>query len=147
MHYYNYAPTRRRVPHDPFGALFSGFNAGEPGPRYNVEQVDDDHFRIAVAVPGFAEADLDVTQREDEILVTGTTADEDAADNVSYLYRGIGGRPFERRFALADGVRATGANLENGLLRIDLVREVPDEQKPRTIAIAPPAKRGKRKAA
>ena len=89
---------------------------------------------------------MDVTQREDEILVTGTTADEDAADNVSYLYRGIGGRPFKRRFALADGVRATGANLENGLLHIDLVHEVPDEQKPRTIAIAPPVKR-KRKAA
>jgi molecular chaperone IbpA len=146
MHYYT--PTRRtRVPYEPFGEVFSGFAAGETGPRYNVEQLDDDHFRIAVAVPGFAEADLDVTQREDQILVTGTVAANDDDDtNVSYLYRGIGGRPFERRFNLADGVRATGANLENGVLRIDLLREVPEELKPRAIAISAPSKR-KRKAA
>jgi len=147
MRYYTHTPTRRpRAPYDPFGDLFSGFAAGEPGPRYNVEQLDDDHFRITVAVPGFAEADLDVTQREDEILVTGTVpaADNDET-NVSYLYRGIGGRPFKRRFILADGLRATGANLENGVLRIDLLREVPEDQKPRAIAISAPLKR-KRKA-
>ncbi|MBT3395677.1 MAG: Hsp20 family protein [Alphaproteobacteria bacterium] len=154
MRYYTPTPTRRTgVPFDPFSNLFSGFGASEsgpryqPGPRYNVEQLDDDHFRIAVAVPGFAEADLDVTQREDEILVTGTVAaDNDDEANVSYLHRGIGGRPFERRFSLAEGVRATGANLENGVLRIDLLREVPEEQKPRAIAISAPSKR-KRKAA
>jgi len=148
MRYYTHTPTRRtRVPYDPFADLFSGFAADEPGPRYNVEQLDDDHFRIAVAVPGFAEADLDVTQREDEILVTGTVAAADDEDtNVSYLHRGIGGRPFERRFSLADGVRATGANLGNGVLRIDLLREVPEDQKPRAIAISAPSSR-KRKAA
>ena len=148
MRYYTHTPTRRpRVPYDPFGDLFSGFAAGEPGPRYNVEQLDDDHFRITVAVPGFAEADLDVTQREDEILVTGNVpATDNDETNVSYLYREIGGRPFERRFSIADGVRATGANLENGVLRIDLLREVPEDQKPRAIAISAPSKR-KRKAA
>jgi molecular chaperone IbpA len=147
MRYYTPTPTRRTgVPFDPFGDLVSGFGAGEPGPRYNVEQLDDDQFRIAVAVPGFAEADLDVSQRQDEILVTGTAAAAEDDTNVSYLHRGIGGRPFERRFSLADGVRATGANLENGVLRIDLLREVPEEQKPRAIAILGPPKR-KRKAA
>ena len=143
MRYYTHTPTRRpRVPYDPFGDLFSGFAAGEPGPRYNVEQLDDDHFRITVAVPGFAEADLDVTQREDKILVTGNVpATDNDETNVSYLYRGIGGCPFERRFSIADGVRATGANLENGVLRIDLLREVPEDQKPRAIAISAPLKR------
>lgn len=163
MRLYNLAPTRRYgTRYDPFGGLFSAPSAWDSGPRHvfeqagprhvfeqagprhNVEQLDEHSFRISVAVPGFSEDDLDVTQREDEILVTGAAPEDDG--NVSYLHRGIGGRSFERRFTLAEGVRATGASLENGLLRIDLVREVPEERKPRTIAIAPPPKR-KRKAA
>ncbi len=163
MRLYDLAPARRYpTPYNPFSDLFFAPRSGESGrrhvfdpagprhvfeqagPRHNVEQLDEHNFRISLAVAGFSEDDLDVTQREDEIVVTGTAAEDDG--NVSYLHRGIGGRSFERRFAVAEGVHATGASLENGLLRIDLVREVPEEKKPRTIAIAPPSKR-KRKAA
>lgn len=110
--------------------------AGPTGyPPYNIEKTGDDAWRIVMAVAGFTEAELNVTQKEDELLVTGK-GQPNRDDRTEYLYRGIGGRDFERRFQLADHVRVTGARLVNGLLSIDLQRELPEEKKPRSIAIA-----------
>ncbi len=112
--------------------------AGQPSPGgyppYNIEKTGDDAWRIVMAVAGFTEAELNLTQKEDELLVTGK-GQPDRHEGIEYLYRGIGARDFERRFQLADHVRVTGAKLENGLLKIDLQRELPEEKKPRAIPI------------
>ena len=102
-------------------------------PPYNIEKMGDDSWRIVMAVAGFTEAELGITQKEDELLVTGKTQPRD--DTAEYLYRGIAGRDFERRFQLADHVKVLGARLANGLLSIDLKRELPEEKKPRAIQI------------
>ena len=111
--------------------------AGQPNhggyPPYNIEKTGDDSWRIVMAVAGFTEAELNLTQKEDELLVTGKTQARD--DHTEYLYRGIAGRDFERRFQLADHVKVVGAKLMNGLLSIDLHRELPEEKKPRAIRI------------
>src|SRR6266446_8724531 len=103
-------------------------------PPYNIEKAGNDAYRIVMAVAGFAEAELNVTQKENELLVTGQTA-QDGQDDKQYLYRGIAGRNFERRFQLADHVKVVGAKLANGLLTIELQREIPEEKKPRAIEI------------
>ena len=103
-------------------------------PPYNIEKAGDNAYRIVMAVAGFSEAELNVTQKEDELLVTGQTK-QDGQDEKQYLYRGIAGRNFERRFQLADHVKVTGAKLANGLLTIELQREIPEEKKPRAIPV------------
>jgi len=103
-------------------------------PPYNIEKAGDDAYRIVMAVAGFAEAELNVTQKESELLITGQTAPNSEADK-EYLYRGIAGRNFERRFQLADHVKVVGAKLTNGLLTIELKREIPEEKKARAIPI------------
>ncbi|WP_171126658.1 MULTISPECIES: Hsp20 family protein [unclassified Ruegeria] len=103
-------------------------------PPYNIEKTDADAYRISVAVAGFAEADLSVEVKENALIVAGKKAAEDK--DRSYLHRGIATRAFERRFALADHVRVTGASHENGMLNIDLKREVPEALKPRRIQIS-----------
>lgn len=103
-------------------------------PPYNIEKTDDDAYRISVAVAGFAEGDLNVEQRENALIVSAKKA-EDETDR-TYLHRGIATRAFERRFHLADHVRVTGASHSDGMLHIDLVREVPEALKPRTIEIS-----------
>ncbi len=102
-------------------------------PPYNIEKTDEDAYRISIAVAGFTDADLSVEQREAELVVTARKAKEEAKR--TYLHRGIAARAFEKRFQLADHVRVTGASNENGMLHIDLVREVPEALKPRQIAI------------
>ena len=102
-------------------------------PPYNIEKAGDNAYRIVMAVAGFAEAELNVTQKENELLVTGQA--QNAQDDKQYLYRGIAGRNFERRFQLADHVKVTGAKLANGLLTIELQREIPEEKKPRAIPV------------
>lgn len=102
-------------------------------PPYNIEKAGDDSYRIVMAVAGFAEAELNLVQKENELLVTGRTAA--GQEEKEYLYRGIAGRDFERTFQLADHVKVVGARLANGLLTIDLKREVPEEKKPRVIAV------------
>ena len=102
-------------------------------PPYNIEQVGEDNYRIAMAVAGFGEQDLDVTVKENTLVVSGKMADE--GEDMTYLHRGIAGRAFERRFELADHIKVVGGSLVNGLLNIDLQREVPEEKKPRKIAI------------
>lgn len=103
-------------------------------PPYNIEKTDDDAWRISVAVAGFSDNDLAIEVKDRELLVTARKADDDKARK--YLHRGIATRAFERRFHLADHVRVTGASHENGMLHIDLVREVPEALKPRQIAIS-----------
>ncbi len=103
-------------------------------PPYNIEKTDADTYRISVAVAGFSENDLSVEVKENSLVVAGKKAAEDKER--SYLHRGIATRAFERRFALADHVRVTGASHENGMLNIDLKREVPEALKPRRIEIS-----------
>ncbi len=103
-------------------------------PPYNIEKTDADTYRISVAVAGFSEEDLSVEVKENSLVVAGKKASDDK--DRSYLHRGIATRAFERRFALADHVRVTGASHENGMLNIDLKREVPEALKPRRIEIA-----------
>ncbi len=103
-------------------------------PPYNIEKVGEDSYRIVMAVAGFAEAELDVTAKENSLVVTGKKGKAGTAAE-RYLHRGIANRAFERRFDLADHIRVTGARLENGLLHIELLRELPEAMKPRSIAI------------
>ncbi|WP_303981381.1 Hsp20 family protein [Dongia mobilis] len=107
-------------------------------PPYNIEQASEDSYRITMAVAGFTEAELTITAQENQLLVSGKPAKDEQPK--TYLHRGIAGRAFERRFELADHIRVVGADLANGLLHIDLKREVPEAMKPRTIAIATVAK-------
>jgi molecular chaperone IbpA len=108
-------------------------------PPYNIEKVDEDNYRISMAVAGFNEADLDVTLHEGVLTVAGKAQDDEADKARNYLYRGIARRAFERRFRLADTIRVMGASYENGLLNIELKREVPEHMKPQKIAIGKPA--------
>jgi molecular chaperone IbpA len=103
-------------------------------PPYNIEKLGEDAWRISIAVAGFTDEDLSVEVRENALIVAAQKAHED--EGRVYLHRGIATRAFERRFHLADHVRVTGANHVNGMLHIDLVREVPEALKPRRIAIA-----------
>ncbi|MCG8708455.1 heat shock chaperone IbpA [Brenneria sp. 4F2] len=117
-----------------FNLLETGQTQGNGGyPPYNVELVDENQYRIAIAVAGFAEQELDITAHDNLLIVKGAHADEPAARN--YLYQGIAERNFERKFQLAEHIQVKGANLENGLLYIDLQRIVPETMKPRRIEI------------
>ena len=102
-------------------------------PPYNIEKTADDGWRISIAVAGFAENDLAIEVRDRNLIVTARKAEDD--EEATYLHRGIATRAFERRFTLAEHVQITGASHANGMLNIDLVREVPEALKPRQIAI------------
>jgi molecular chaperone IbpA len=104
-------------------------------PPYNIEKTGGDAYRITIAVAGFGEDELTVESRDGQLVVSGRKA-EDEKEAKSFLHRGIATRAFERRFQLADHVRAVSAVTENGLLHVDLVREVPEALKPRKIEIA-----------
>ena len=115
-----------------------------PGyPPFNIEQVSDDAFRIELAVAGFREEDLEIEFRQNTLTVAGRKAPSE--DARKFLHRGIAERNFERRFSLADHVRVDSARLENGLLTIELVRELPEAMKPRRISIAKAAAPGRSK--
>ena len=103
-------------------------------PPYNIEKTGEDAYRITIAVAGFTDEDLSVEVRENALIVSARKADE--TEERTYLHRGIANRAFERRFALADHVRVTGASHVNGMLHIDLLREVPEALKPRRIEIS-----------
>ena len=102
-------------------------------PPYNIEVLGEDAYRITMAVAGFGENDIAITAQENSLVITGKTAKSE--DERKFLYRGIAGRAFERRFELADHIKVAGASLVNGLLHVDLVREVPEAMKPRSIKI------------
>src|SRR5215469_10134952 len=102
-------------------------------PPYNIETTGENAYRLTMAVAGFASEDLDITVKDNTLLVSGQSKiDEDAK---KYLHRGIARRAFERRFQLAEHIKVAGASLDNGLLHVDLVREVPEALKPRKITI------------
>jgi molecular chaperone IbpA len=109
-------------------------NTATSYPPYNIEKTGEDAYRLTMAVAGFARDELDITVHENTLIVTGKAKQEEAGGR--YLHRGIARRAFERRFSLADHLKVSGASLDNGLLHVDLVREVPEAMKPRTVAIA-----------
>ena len=114
-------------------------------PPYNIERVADDEFAIEIAVAGFGEEDLDIETKDGLLTVAGRKTPAEDAPEREFLHRGIAERGFLRRFQLADHVIVTGAVLKNGLLRIELVRELPEAKKPRKIEIGAPAKGAKPK--
>lgn len=103
-------------------------------PPYNIEKTGEDDYRITMAVAGFDESELEIVQQENVLLIRGKAQEENK--DRAYLHRGIARRAFERRFELADTVRVTGANMSNGLLHVELVREIPEARKPRQIPIS-----------
>ena len=119
---------------DMMDRILTDTNAAPSYPPYNIEKTDEDAWRISIAVAGFADEDLNVEMRENALIVSAKRSEEDGER--TYLHRGIANRAFERRFALADHVRVSGATHVNGMLNIDLVREVPEALKPRRIEIA-----------
>ena len=102
-------------------------------PPYDIARTGEDDYRITMAVAGFSPDELSMTQEHNMLVVSGQKSGED--NTGEYLHRGIAGRPFQRRFQLADHVKVTGSRLDNGLLTIDLKREIPEEMKPRRIEI------------
>ena len=135
---FDFSPLyRTSVGFDRLASLMSSATRQDQGnsyPPYNIRITSEDHYRITMAVAGFAEDEIDITSEENRLLVTGNRADE-PEEQGEYLHRGIATRSFERRFNLADHVRVVGAALENGLLHIDLEREIPEAMKPRKIKI------------
>ena len=105
---------------------------GDSYPPYNIESTGDDAYRITMAVAGFDQSELSIESKENTLTISGV---KDKDSNKNYLYQGIAERNFERRFQLADHVRVTRAVQENGLLHVDLVREIPEAKKARTIKI------------
>jgi len=110
--------------------------AGVGYPPYDIETMGEDRYAITLAIAGFEESELDIQVEHSVLSVRGKKADEE--EEKSYLYRGIANRSFERKFNLADHIEVRGAELKNGLLTINLVKEVPEAMKPRTIAIKSP---------
>lgn len=102
-------------------------------PPYNIEQLAENDYRITMAVAGFTEDDLEITSEQDTLVISGRQEDDTTERN--FLHRGIAARNFERKFQLAEHVRVVSARLENGLLHVDLVREIPEAMKPRRISI------------
>ncbi|AEI92123.1 Hsp20 family protein [Roseobacter litoralis] len=138
MRTYDFAPLyRATVGFDQIADLMDRVLTNEGAqptyPPYNIEKLEDDAYRISVAVAGFSDQDLTVEVRENALIISARKAEE--KPDRPYLHRGIATRAFERRFHLADHVHVTGASHVDGMLHIDLVREVPEALKPRQISI------------
>jgi molecular chaperone IbpA len=139
MRTYDLTPFyRSTVGFDRFFNLLDQATAdGSPGyPPYNIERTGENAYRISVAVSGFSQGELSIVAKENTLTIKGEkTANENGKDTSEVLYRGIAARAFERAFQLADFVQVKNASLENGLLHVDLVREIPEAKKPRSIPI------------
>ncbi len=133
---FDFAPFRRStIGFDRLFDLLENSAAGQSGenyPPFDLVKVDDNKYRIDLAVAGFKPGEVDITAQQNQLIVTGRKSDENGAD---YVHRGIATRSFERRFGLADHIQVTGADIKDGLLSIELVREIPEAMKPRKIAI------------
>ena len=133
-----------------FDSLTESAQSQHPNwPPYNIEKEGEANYRITMAVAGFSEANLDITLHENMLIVAGQTDASSTSDDAEFLYRGIAARQFERRFQLADFIKIKSADLKDGLLHINLVREIPEAMKPRKIEINQSAnlmelKKGKR---
>ncbi|MFI5023096.1 MAG: Hsp20 family protein [Alphaproteobacteria bacterium] len=114
-------------------------------PPYNIEKTGEDSYRITMVVAGFGQDDISIVSQENSVTISGKA--QEVPEGVEYLHRGIARRAFQRRFELADHIKVKGAELVNGLLHLDLVREVPEEQKPREIKISAAPKSVEAKAA
>ena len=136
---FDFSPLfRTSVGFDRLASMMNAAHRGETGngfPPYNIQKAGENQYRITMAVAGFSEADLDITTEHNTLTVRGTRPEENDDEDGGYLYRGIATRSFERRFNLADHVRVSGARLDNGLLHIELEREIPEAMKPRRIEI------------
>ena len=110
-------------------------NAAAAYPPYNIERTGENAYRLTLAVAGFGESELSIESRENALTIRGAKDPNKEGEATEMLYQGIAARAFERRFQLADHVQVTGARLENGLLHVDLVREIPEAQRPRQIPI------------
>jgi len=113
----------------------SRFDTAPAYPPYNIESTGEDSYRLTMAVAGFSRDEIDITVHENSLVIAGKAQKEDGETNGRYLHRGIARRAFERRFSLADHIKVVGASMDNGLLHVDLVREVPEEAKPRQVKI------------
>ena len=139
MRTYDFTPLfRSSVGFDRWSDLFDAASRADDSaagyPPYNIEKTGDDKYRIMMAVAGFGENDLEVTAQDNLLVVRGDLGEPREA-GATYLYRGIATRAFERRFSLADHVRIVGAKLADGVLQVDLEREVPEAMKPRRITV------------
>jgi molecular chaperone IbpA len=136
---FDFAPFRRSTVG--FDRLFdmlenSSFgNGGENYPPFDLIKEGDNEYRIELAVAGFGPEEIDITSQQNQLIVTGRKGDETEQRSSDYIYRGIANRSFERRFALADHIQVKGAGLKDGLLSIELVREIPEAMKPKKINI------------
>ena len=141
MRSYDFAPlTRSAVGFDRLFTMLetASKNDGPGYPPYNIESLDENQYRIELAVAGFRPEELNIEAKENVLIVTGRKAANDEAADRRFLHRGLAERDFERRFQLADYVVVTGADLANGLLSINLERQLPEALKPRTIPIGAP---------
>src|SRR3977135_4279539 len=139
MRTYDLTPFyRSTVGFDRFFSLLDQAAAdGSPGyPPYNIERTGENTYRISVAVSGFSQAELSIVAKENTLTIKGEKSANGNGNKAEVLYRGIAARAFERAFQLADFVVVKNASLENGLLHVDLVREIPEAKKPRNIPIA-----------
>jgi molecular chaperone IbpA len=136
---FDFAPFRRSTVG--FDRLFdmlensSLSQGGENYPPFDLIKLGDNDFRIELAVAGFKPDELDITAQQNVLLVSGRKKDETDEKGNNYIYRGIATRSFERRFALADHIQVKGADMKDGLLSIELVREIPEAMKPKRISI------------
>ncbi len=122
-----------------FSLLDQAPGDGAPGyPPYNIERTGENAYRITVAVSGFAQNELSIVAKENTLTIKGEKVANENSSRNEVLYRGIAARAFERVFQLADFVQVKDASLENGLLHVDLVREIPEAKKPRSIPIGAP---------
>ncbi|WP_373085759.1 Hsp20 family protein [Sneathiella sp.] len=137
MRTFDYSPLlRSTVGFDRIEQLFRGLEraSSENGfPPYNIVKTDADNFRITMAVAGFTEDEIDITASQNSLKISGKSAKE--KDDGEYLHRGLAARSFSQNFELAETIKVVSATMENGLLHIDLVREIPEALKPRTIEI------------
>ena len=136
---FDFAPYRRSTVG--FDRLFdmlenSSFgNGGENYPPFDLIKLGDNEYRIELAVAGFKPDEIDITSQQNQLIVSGRKSEENEQQGSDYIYRGIANRSFERRFALADHIQVTGADLKDGLLAIELKREIPEAMKPKKINI------------
>jgi molecular chaperone IbpA len=139
MHALDFSPLfRSTVGFDRLSQMLESSLTADQGvsyPPYNIVKVDEDNYRITMAVAGFGDKDIDITAKENQLIVQGKARERDEKDGATYLHRGIAERAFERRFQLADHIRVTNASLDNGLLTVELVREIPEAMKPRKVDI------------
>lgn len=139
MREFDFSPLyRSTIGYDRLARLFDTASDLDRGsntyPPYDIERLDEHDYRITMAIAGFAEGEISIESKENTLTISGQKEAQEGEK--TYLHRGIAARSFERRFELADHVIVTGAALENGLLHVELVRELPEEKKPRRIEIS-----------